>query len=124
MTLAAHAPMRRTVRKFTSGVDSSSDMLRVVLDSTAPENYGWMVFDVSQTFLELPLMSKTCIGARFPAKAGRHLVFTLFFSRKVFVESAVFINFGRHYASVFMSVVSFGFCHSFPRGRDGFHRCV
>ena len=61
-------------------------------------------------------MSKTCIGARFPAKAGRHLVFTLFFSRKAFVESAVFINFGRHYASVFMSVVSFGF----PRGRDGF----
>ena len=52
-------------------------------------------------------MSKTCIGARFHAKAGRHLVFTLFFS---------FIHFGRHYASVFMSVVSFGF----PRGRDGF----
>ena len=52
------------------------------------------------------------------------------FSRKAFVESAVFINLGRalyvgvdvgaYSMSVFMSVVSFGF----TRGREGFPRCV
>ena len=87
---------------------------------TTPVRLRWLFFSPMDVFFPdlfgTPFDEQNMHRRSSPQRQAAGIVFTLFFSQKAFVESAVFINFGRHYASVFMSVVSFGF----PRGRDGF----